>query len=480
MIMTHQTQLRTIDLTPNDNISFPIGTILTVQDYFNHLKLFETFGKHKSKGISINSLIQALLSYKLTENQSVTRAAEWINRDEVLDVFHLELFEQRTLYRVLETIGENCEEIIADIQDTLFDLYEFEHTDINLDWTSFILWGIKCSIAKYGYSRDHRPDKKQINVGIAELRDPINIPIGITIKEGNVPDQVHFLDTFDQVKDRLEDDSLAVFDQGANRKKNLDHVENSKMKYLTIRQLNKSDDEKRIKGFDKSKAELIDEKKQVYGIKYKWPSKFNYFYFSEDLKKNQIESKIRKALRQFEEAKDIQKSIDDNKGLPKRFTINNPLIDCVYSYQTKLTSMSEEEAKDILKKAAITGREGFFCIVSNEDLTLSEALSIYRQKDSIEKIIYSLKNEIDICPFRVWSDNSIYGALIIGFITQLIISLIRFEHEDLKHTSPKFIRNSLMNLTVTVEFRKNAGKRYIYSNFNPVSNLILSQNHGFS
>jgi transposase len=113
-------------------------------------------------------------------------------------------------------------------------------------------------------------------------------------------------------------------------------------------------------------------------------------------------------------------------------------------------------------------------------LTLSEALLIYRQKDSIEKIIHSLKNEIDICPFRVWSDNSIYGALIIGFITQLIISLIRFEHEDLKHTSPKFIRNSLMNLTVTVEFRKNAGKRYIYSNFNPVSNLILSQNHGFS
>ena len=469
-----------MELTPNENISFPIGTILAVQDYYNHLRLHETFGKHKSKGISINSLIQALLSYKLTENQSVAQGAVWINRAEVLDVFHLESFEERTLYRVLETIGKNKEEIIADIQETLFDLYDFEHTDVNMDWTSFILWGIKCSIAKYGYSRDKRPDKKQVNVGIVELSDPINIPIGITIKEGNVQDQVHFTDTFDQVKDKLEEDSLVVFDQGANRKMNLDDVENSKLKYLTIRQLNKSDEEKRIKGFDKSKAELIDEEKQVYGIKYKWPSKFNYFYFSEDLKKTKIESKIRKALRQYEEAKDIQKSIDNNKGLPKRFKINNPLIDCTYSYQTKLTAMSEEEATDLLKKAAITGREGFFCLVSNKDLTLSEALSIYRKKDSIEKIMHSLKNEIDICPFRVWSDDSIYGALVIGFITQLIISLIRFENEDLKHTSPKFIRNSLRSLTVTVEFGKNDKKRYIYSNFNPISNIILSQNHGFS
>ena len=478
--MTYQTKLRTIELTPNKNISFPIGTILAVQDYYNFLRLHETLGKHKSKGRNINSLTQALLSYKLTENLSITKASDWINRDEVLDIFNLEPFEQRTLYRLLETIGENWEEIIADIQDTLFNLYDFEHTDINLDWTSFILWGIKCSIAKYGYSRDHRPDKKQINVGLSELSDPINIPIGMTIKEGNVPDQVHFLDTFDQVKDKLKKKSLAVFDQGANRKENLDHIVNSKMKYLTIRQLNKSDDKNRINGFDKKKAELIDKEKQVYGVKNKWPSKYNYFYFSEGLKKNQIESKLRKVIRQYEEAEVIQKSIEENKGIPKRFTINNPLIDCVYSYQTKLASMNEKEAKELLKKAAITGREGFFCLVSNKNLTLFEALLIYRQKDSIEKIIHSLKNEIEIKPLRVWSDNSIYGALLIGFITQLILSLTRFENEDLKHTSPKSIKNSLKNLTVTVEYRKNAGKRYIFSNFNPISNLILSQNHGFT
>jgi len=109
-------------------------------------------------------------------------------------------------------------------------------------------------------------------------------------------------------------------------------------------------------------------------------------------------------------------------------------------------------------------------------LTLREALATYRQKDSLDKIFHSLKNEIEIKPLWCWSEHSIYGALIVGFLAQLFISLVRFEHQELKHPSPKFIRISLMNLTVTVEYRKSGGKRHIFSNFNPISQVILGQN----
>lgn len=161
--------------------------------------------------------------------------------------------------------------------------------------------------------------------------------------------------------------------------------------------------------------------------------------------------------------------------MPKKYRINNELVDITITYQTKLKKLSEEEAKKLIKAAQITGREGFFCLKSSENLTLGEALATYRKKDSIEKIFHSLKNEIEIKPVRVWSDNSIYGALIIGFIAQVFISLIRYDHSELKHTSTKFIKKSLMNLTVTVEIRKNLPKRKIYSNFDPINELILLQ-----
>lgn len=474
-----QTKLRTYGIKSNNNITFPIGTVVTVQKYSQKLDFGSIFGKHKKKGRKINELIDALISYRLSENQSISKASDWINRSEVLNEFNLDKFEERTLFRVLEIVGGNKEEIVSDIQDKIFELYSFEHTNINMDWTSVVLYGKKCVLGKYGYSRDHRPDKKQITAGLVELASPINIPIGLTIKPGNVNDQSHFRDTFNQVKHKLKPDSLVTYDKGGNSLENNSLVLASKMKYLTSKKLNLSDD-KKIKKFDKAKATLLNAEEEIYGIKYVYPSRIDYFFFSETRKKEQIESSIRRAEKKFAEAKLLQECLDNNRKLPARFRIRNELVDVTYSYQTKLKQLGEKQALEYAKKHSITGREGFFCLTSSEKLTLEEALATYRKKDSIEKLINSLKNEINIRPLRVWSENSMYGAIIIGFLAQLIMSLIKYDHKELKNTSIKFIKISLMNLTVTVEFLPKLAKRRIYANFDPINELILNQNQAIT
>jgi len=475
--MIKQTKLMTKIINPNRNISFPIGTILTVQTYFDKLNLQDIFFKFKKRGLNINSLLQGLVSYKLTENLSISKASDWINKKELLHKFNLNSFHEKALFRLLETLGKNRTEIISDIQDNLFNEYDFEHTDVNIDWTSLIIWGQMCKLAKHGFSKQKRFDKKQINLGICELANPINVPIGITVEEGNVPDMNHFKNSFEQIKDKIKPNSRITIDKGANSSENLNSILSSKMNYVTLKRLNKSDD-KRIENFDKSKAELIDEERGIYGIKFVRPSKVDYFYFSEELKETQLRSKKKSALKMLNEAKEIQNSLEKNKSLPKKFQIKNKLVDVKYNYQTKLNELDEEEALKYLEKEVITGREGFFCIISNENLTLLEAFGIYRKKDSVEKMIHSLKNEIEIKPLRVWSENGIYGAVIVGFIAQLIMSLIKYDHEELKHVSVKFVKNSLMNLTVTVELLKRKRKRYIYANFDWINRLILVRNQG--
>ncbi|HOI18400.1 MAG TPA: transposase [Candidatus Woesearchaeota archaeon] len=477
--MTKQTKLRTNTINKNENISFPIGTALAVKKYSKKLQFGSIFSSLKQKGIPLKNLIEALVSYKLSENLSITKGSGWINRIEVLEEFYLKEFEQRTLFRCVEIIGQNYEKIILDLQDVLFSLYDFEHNDVNLDWSSLILWGTKSNIGEYGYSRDHRPDKKQITFGISELRHPINIPIGLTIQKGNLNDQKHFQKTFNQIKNKLKPASRIVFDKGANSKESLNSIIAGKMKFLTAKKLNTSDDTL-IKNFWNLKIEAIDEDKGIYGFKQIFPSRVNYFYFSKNLQVEQLESKMRKASKQFREAKEIQNSIENKRKLPKKYLINNPLIDMKLSIQTKLPSLTEYEALEIVKKASINGREGFFCLTSSDDLTLEEALTVYRKKDSIEKIMHSLKNEVNIKPLRVWSDNSIYGALLIGYLAQLIISLIRYDYSELKNTSTKFIKISLSNLTVTFEKIKSMKKRVIYSNFDPINELICLQNEAIT
>lgn len=474
--MTKQTKLKTQeDLKQNQNISFPVGTAIAVKQYSQKLAFDNIFSRYKKRGTYLVYLLEALITYRLTENHSTSRASEWINRPDVLEQFNLNEFEERTLFRVLEIIGDNYEEIIHLLQNRIFSQYEFPHTDVNLDWTSFVLWGKKAEIGKYGYSRGHRPDKKQITVGIAELCGPINIPIGLTVQAGNVNDQRHFKKTFMQVHEKLKENSLVVFDKGGQSKDNLDLVLAHKMKYLSAKKLNKSDD-KRIKKFIKSPKTIVDVLQNVYGEIIEYPSRTDYFFFSEQLQRDQIESKLRFAERKLDEAKEIQQAINKGKSLPKRFLLNNPLVDIKYIYQTKLTKLTEEQAKKLVQAATITGREGFFCLVSSEKLTLEQALKIYRMKDSIEKVFQSLKNDINIKPLRVWTTKSLCGAILIGFLAQLIISLMRYDYEELKQISPKFIKISLMNLTVTIEKQKTQQKRSIFSNFEPINSLICCQN----
>ena len=275
-------------INPNENISFPIGTIFTVKKYFENLSFSKIFFKYKKKGRNLSSLIEALVSYKLTENFSISKASNWINRKNVLEEFNLKSFHEKTLFRTLSILGKNKEEIIAGIQDNLFSIYNFEHTNSNLDWTSLVIYGEMCKLAKHGYSRDHRPDKKQINKGVNEIAEPVNVPIGIKVSQGNNPDVKHFEDTYNQIRDKLKLGSRIVFDKGARRDYNIDLILSDQMKYLTAKKLNKSDD-KRIKAFDKSKAEVIDSEKVIYGLKFLKQSKIDYFYFSEELEKVKLE-----------------------------------------------------------------------------------------------------------------------------------------------------------------------------------------------
>ena len=59
-------------LNSNDNISFPIGTAMTVQKYSKKLHFSKIFSKFKKKGVSLVNLIEALLTYRLSENQSLS------------------------------------------------------------------------------------------------------------------------------------------------------------------------------------------------------------------------------------------------------------------------------------------------------------------------------------------------------------------------------------------------------------------------
>jgi len=76
---------------------------------------------------------------------------------------------------------------------------------------------------------------------------------------------------------------------------------------------------------------------------------------------------------------------------------------------------------------------------------------------------------------RVWSERSVKGVLLLGFLAQLIVSMIRFENPPIREKSTKFIIRSLENLTVTRIFDVLGRSKKIFSNFEPLNVTILRE-----
>ncbi|HJJ37743.1 MAG TPA: hypothetical protein O0X47_04270 [Methanocorpusculum sp.] len=95
-------------------------------------------------------MFTSLTAYKLSDNFSIKRAHSWLMQPETREYYDLPPFTGKTLYRLLETLGENSAFIISGLQDRIFSRYQFEHTDVNLDWTSLVLHGSASPLGKYG------------------------------------------------------------------------------------------------------------------------------------------------------------------------------------------------------------------------------------------------------------------------------------------------------------------------------------------
>lgn len=90
-------------------------------------------------------------------------------------------------------------------------------------------------------------------------------------------------------------------------------------------------------------------------------------------------------------------------------------------------------------------RLGFFVIVTSKEMTSSDALDIYRKRDSVEKIFRMLKTGLEYDTFRIHSQNSLERKTYVMFIASIVRNYI---FQGLKEISRK--EKDKKNYTVPV------------------------------
>jgi transposase len=344
-----------------------------------------------------------------------------------------------------------------------------------IDWTSIHFEAQPTDLIQYGYSRDHRPDRPQVTIGVAQDQRS-QLPVGLSIQPGNMNDQTHFKHTYHQIKSGLRTGSVLVFDAGPAGSPNLDLLVSDNMQYLTRMKLNTSDVERHLSTFNKKEWTRVNsgnKDEEIYGKKLVFPSRIKYLYFSQTRYDSIMTNRRKQLEKDYDEAVTLRKTIETGKKPRKKYRNSNQFINTSISYMFPLKGISRKEAINRALQESITGKEGFFALLSNKFFSVHEALIFYREKDRLEKLFHSMKNEIRLRPTRCWTQEAIYGSILIVFLAQLVINMLRYKHVSLRRVSTKFIMQSLKNFALTIISGGNGRKKRVFSNFDWINILIF-------
>jgi len=416
----------------------------------------------KKKGLELEKITLSLVSARIDEPKSVLQSVEDIkNTSSALLQFDIdpEDVHERTYYRGLEKLGKYDEEIYSGLIDSTGKEFDLDLSIIFADWTSTFFYGTKCKLAKPGFSRDHRPDKKQIKIGLA-MSDEQSIPFYYSVEKGDIVDVKQFKKDFEGFKHRLPEGALIVFNKGAKSKKNCDMITDDGYHYLTavkdynwvgekIRSINRAE-MRYVMDYKKGKKVFVY-REEINGV-------YRYFYYDErraeqDAKKR--EEKIKQALAEKKEMMDLLKK-KGVKALKRKLTkrkkiskeLNDTIVTTQITIQKRLWKKSDKEIIAELEKDK--DLDGFYVLESSKGLSPKDALQIYRRKDKVEKLVSDLKSVHQIRPFRVWTENAVRGAVLICMIATLFIGLAQ-QIVGLVKKAKKTITDKLKSLTLVIE-----------------------------
>ncbi|MCK5177783.1 MAG: IS1634 family transposase, partial [Candidatus Aenigmarchaeota archaeon] len=180
-------------------------------------------GKHV---FDVFQIIKALIVNRLEDPCSKLSAYDWM-KNEYPEEINPEL---QNLYFALDKLIQHKEDIEIKIFQTLKDKLNLNTKKVHYDLTSSYFEGHNCQIAMYGYSRDHRPDRKQIVIGLVMVD---GIPIYHEVFEGNTADKSTLSGIVEKLKTKFNLKSPTIIaDRGLITQENLQMLETNEQEYI--------------------------------------------------------------------------------------------------------------------------------------------------------------------------------------------------------------------------------------------------------
>ena len=376
-------------------------------------RLWENLGLHeilaqlfdeRDLSIDVQEAIFCMVLNRLTEPTSKLGVSDW------KDTVYRPEFESLKLhhfYRAIDFLDENKDVIEEQLFYRHTNLFTSQLDLVFFDTTSTYVEGDAGAfdLLEYGHSKDHRPDRLQVMIGILMSRD--GIPIAHHVFPGNTPDTDAFMEAVSDLKKRFNIQRVIVVgDRGMMGKRTLELLESLNLQYiLGVRMRN-----------IKVAPEII-------------ASPEPYAFVKDNLKVKEvtIEGNRYIVCLNEEEAKRDQ-AVREKIEIKLRSKIEHGSVkdligNSEYKKYLNVTPDAATINKEKFKQEALF--DGLYILQTNTQLPTDEVATAYRDLWQIERAFRNLKSTLDLRPVYHWTEKRICGHIMLCFLA--LVMQIRFQ-----------------------------------------------------
>lgn len=460
--------------------------------------------------VELSKILEILVLNRITAPVSKSGIVRWYpttTMPELLGVTSAAINESR-IYRSLPGIDSHQEKIEQHLFKTLVSTEKTKPMSLFFyDLTSSYFEGEEVELGAFsGHSKDHRPDKLQVVLGL--LINSSGIPFSWDVMKGNQGDAPTLIMQLKKFKKRFGvEKGLLIFDRGFLSHDNLDAVEKAGYHYLTglrapqieniltiypqnwLSKVN-TDNAKEIVAkqenwqrydetgfysplgiinhrktillFDSARYKLavLSRQKRIDDFK-QWTSQHNELltHFKKDAKReaiqNDVNSEIEKRKLAGFVSYELHEYVTENETFQRRK--NNPYPS--QGYMRKIKSF-----QIVIRENNHHTLDGVFALITSPDAPLSseEMVSAYRQKYLIENAFREMKSILKLRPWFVYKMEHVrahYMICVLAYLLERLLDLALDEHGLKKDGWTLGKLKETLNLYRLVEFR--VGEKHV-------------------
>jgi len=368
-----------------------------------------------------------------------------LNKDNLSSAMDGICREVETLDGEVKVIDNTLDICIA-LTNIWSKMYDIPLDALYYDITSTYFEGAKCILAKFGYSRDKKKGKTQINIALVVTRK-WNFPLFFKVYEGNTLDQKTVTDVVNILKEKYKITKCTlIWDRGMVKPANIRRADRAHHKLIcglkgneiAIRNIISAisdeqmlQDENRVRVLGNGDAiYAVETDKTLYGKKRKVVVYLNtQIRRDSKLKRDTTLRRARAKLGAYRKKLEagqytkIDKVVSHVKGCVRGVS---KYFKPIYNQGDGKITISWEWKKDKLEEAEHL--DGKFAIMSS-DLALSrnDIVDAYFEKDGIERAFRYMKQLTELHPTRCRLENHVIIHVFVCFTSYLLLKIMEYK-----------------------------------------------------